>query len=230
MVENNIWAIIPAAGIGSRMGSDIPKQYLEIGSKTILEHSASNFLKHSQIYKVIIVLHPQDNRWHKLSVAKDPKIVTVIGGEERADSVLAGLEYIQQNGGADDWVMVHDAARPCLYTLHIDNLLQAKATSPDGVILAVPSYDTVKFVDKTQTIDRTIKREAIWLAQTPQFFPCEKLQKSINHALADNFEVTDESSAMESQGYRPALVTGSRRNIKVTEQEDLLLASVILAS
>ncbi len=230
MVDNNIWAIIPAAGIGSRMGSDIPKQYLEIGSKTILEHSASNFLKHPQIHKVIIVLHPDDDRWHKLAIAKDPKIVTVTGGEERADSVLAGLEYIQQNGGADDWVMVHDAARPCLYTLHIDNLLHARKTSPDGVILAVPSYDTVKFVDKTQTIDRTIKREAIWLAQTPQFFPCKNLQSCIKHALADSFEVTDESSAMESKGYRPALVTGSRRNIKVTEQEDLLLASVILAS
>ncbi len=224
-----IWALIPAAGIGSRMGSDTPKQYLTIGNQTILEHSLSNFLKHLSIYKVVVVLHPEDKHWPKLSIKDHEKVVTVIGGTERADSVANGLAKIQALGGSNDWVMVHDAARPCLYSLHIDNLIRARESSVDGVILAVPSFDTVKVTNNQQTINKTIPRETIWLAQTPQFFPVTTLADAIALSVEQGVVITDEASAMEAQGYHPALVTGSKRNIKVTEHEDLILASISLS-
>ncbi|NVJ67253.1 MAG: 2-C-methyl-D-erythritol 4-phosphate cytidylyltransferase [Gammaproteobacteria bacterium] len=227
--ETKVWALIPAAGIGSRMDSEIPKQYLAIGNQTILEHSLSNFLKHPGIHKVIVALHPQDQHWAELEVAKHSKIIPVAGGDERADSVANGLAAIKELGGENDWVMVHDAARPCLYSLHIDNLLIAKNTSPDGVILAVPSFDTVKVTNNQQTIDKTIPRETIWLAQTPQFFPVSKLAASIEQSKVNGINITDEASAMEAQGFHPSLVVGSKHNIKVTEQEDLILASISLS-
>ncbi len=227
--DEKIWAIIPAAGIGARMATDTPKQYLTIGNKTILEHSLSNFLKHPAIHKVIMVIHPQDKKWSTLEVSEHDKIIVVDGGEERVDSVKNGLAKIKDLGGAKDWVMVHDAARPCLYSLHIDNLIKAKETSPEGVILAIPSFDTVKVTNNQQTIDKTLERENIWLAQTPQFFPVELLCNSIRQSLIDGINITDEASAMEAQGYHPALVIGSKHNIKVTEQEDLILASISLS-
>lgn len=226
---NKVWAILPAAGIGARMGSDIPKQYLSIGSQTILEHSLSNFLKHPAIHKVIVAIHPDDQHWANLKVSSHEKIITVNGGYERVDSVQNALNKISDLGGDNDWVMVHDAARPCLSSIHIDNLIKAKETSPDGVILAIPSFDTVKVTNDQQTIKKTIPRETIWLAQTPQFFSVEVLSGAIEKSLAGGLLITDEASAMEAQGYHPALVIGSKRNIKVTEQEDLILASISLS-
>ncbi len=224
-----IWAIIPAAGIGSRMGSDIPKQYLSIGNKTILEHSLDAFITHPKIHKVIVAINPNDRHWKKLKVSNHRKIIVVDGGDERVNSVNNGLRYIKLAGGDNDWVMVHDAARPCLYSMHINNLIKAQETSPDGVILAVPSFDTVKVTNNQQTIDKTIPRETIWLAQTPQYFPVARLQNAIEKSLQENVLITDEASAMEAQGYSPALVVGSKRNIKVTEHEDLILASISLS-
>ena len=228
--QDKIWAIIPAAGIGARMGSEIPKQYLSIGEKTVLEHSLSNFIKHPAIYKVVVAIHPDDERWSQLEVAKDPKVIAVEGGEERVDSVANALNKIVELGGTNDWVMVHDAARPCLYNLHIDNLITAKESSKDGVILTIPSYDTVKLVNSVQTVEKTLDRDSIWLAQTPQFFPVASLKENIESAKLQGFKVTDEASAMEAMGLHPALVIGSRKNIKITDQEDLLLASIFLAS
>lgn len=227
--QSKIWALIPAAGIGSRMGSEIPKQYLSIGNRTILEHSLTRFLEHPAIHKIVVAIHPEDEQWAKLGIANHEKIILVDGGSERVDSVASGLQKIAELGGGGDWVMVHDAARPCLYSLHIDNLIKAQESSPDGVILAIPSFDTVKVTNNQQTIDKTIPRETIWLAQTPQFFPVEKLSSAIAKSQAEGVSITDEASAMEAQGYHPALVVGSKHNIKVTEQEDLILASISLS-
>ncbi|NVK22086.1 MAG: 2-C-methyl-D-erythritol 4-phosphate cytidylyltransferase [Kangiellaceae bacterium] len=223
-----IWAIIPAAGIGSRMQSDLPKQYLEVDGKTILEHSLSNFLEHSSIYKVVVPLHPNDRYWSKLKVSSHQKIITVAGGEERANSVLNALNYIIEQGGLNDWVMVHDAARPCLSSHHIDNLIRARENSADGAILAIPSVDTVKVSNARLTIDKTIPRETIWLAQTPQFFEIGKLAQAIDLAIQNDLLVTDEASAMEAQGFSPSLVIGNRKNLKITEPEDMMLASIWL--
>lgn len=230
MSSERIWAVIPAAGIGSRMDSDTPKQYLKIAEKTILEHSINCFLEHSQIYKVIVALNPKDTYWEELPFKNNPRVMTTIGGKERVDSVLAGLKTVQATDFSQhDWVMVHDAARPCLKAEQIDDLIHAKDSSPDGAILAIGVTDTVKQANSKQTIDKTIDRESIWLAQTPQFFSVDSLVRSIESALDKGEKVTDEASAMELSGHHPSLVIGSRKNIKVTEQEDLLLASLWLS-
>ena len=227
MGAERIWVVIPAAGIGSRMNSEIPKQYLKIEEKTILEYSIDRFLEHSKVHKVIVALSPKDTYWSKLPYHENSRVITVTGGNNRVDSVLAGLKEIRRFDDTEhDWVMVHDAARPCLGSQHIDDLIQSKESSPDGAILAIGAVDTVKIANTYQSIDKTIDRDTIWLAQTPQFFPLVTLQKSIESALDNGDIVTDEASAMELAGYHPALVIGSRKNIKVTEQEDLFLASL----
>jgi len=230
MSAERIWAVIPAAGIGARMKSDIPKQYLQIEDQTILEYSINRFLEHSKVYKVVVALNSTDDFWKKLPYQDNPRVVTTIGGDNRVDSVLAGLKKIQSFEDTDhDWVLVHDAARPCLASQHIDDLIQSKESSPDGAILAVGAIDTVKRSNSRQVIDKTIDREHVWLAQTPQFFPLRTLRKAIEEAIAAGNTVTDEASAMELAGYHPALVIGSRKNIKITEEEDLLLASIWLS-
>lgn len=228
-----VWALIPAAGIGSRMKSGIPKQYLHVDGKMILEHTIEQFLSHPDIYKIMLVIHPEDRHWDELNLSNNPKIKIAIGGDERANSVLNGLKEIQQSQSeahTDDWIMVHDAARPCLSKQNIDDLLQAQASSPDGAILAIPAIDTVKVTNSAQAIDKTIPRESIWLAQTPQFFPLHLLTDSIEKSLQDNRVITDEASALENQGLHPSLVIGSRKNIKITTPEDLILASIFLQS
>lgn len=227
--KTKIWALIPAAGIGTRMKSELPKQYLEIDGKTILEHSLSKFLEHPSIDKVVVALHPNDNHWAKIKIANHSKIITVEGGATRAESVLNGLKAIQQQHQQEDWVMVHDAARPCLDKASIDALIQAGKDSAHGAILAYPSVDTVKLANANQTIDKTLNREQIWLAQTPQYFPVQILADAIETGLEQGLAITDEASAIEAQGMHPALVIGTRKNIKVTEPEDMMLASVWLA-
>ena len=228
--KTKIWALIPAAGIGTRMKSELPKQYLEIDGKTILEHSLSKFLEHPSIDKVVVALHPKDNHWAKIKIANHSKIITVEGGATRAESVLNGLKAIQQQHQQEDWVMVHDAARPCLDAGSIDALIQAGNESKHGAILAIPSVDTVKLANANQTIDKTLNREQIWLAQTPQYFPVQTLADAIETGLEQGLAITDEASAIEAQGMHPALVIGTRKNIKVTEPEDMMLASVWLAT
>ncbi|GAA0198534.1 2-C-methyl-D-erythritol 4-phosphate cytidylyltransferase [Kangiella japonica] len=230
MNSERIWAVIPAAGIGARMNSDIPKQYLKIEDKTILEYSINRFLEHSKIYKVVVALSPNDSYWEELPYKDNPRVLTTTGGVDRVDSVAAALAFIRESEGAEsDWVMVHDAARPCLSSRHIDNLITSKESSPDGATLAVGAIDTVKQANKRQTIEKTIDRDMVWLAQTPQFFPLGTLKHAIDSALKEGQTVTDEASAMEFAGYHPSLVIGSRKNIKITEQEDLLLASIWLS-
>ena len=230
MNSERIWAVIPAAGIGARMNSDIPKQYLKIEDKTILEYSVNRFLEHSKIYKVVVALSPKDTYWEELPFADNPRVLTTTGGKDRVDSVKAALTFIRENEAAEaDWVMVHDAARPCLSSRHIDNLITSKETSPDGAILAVGAIDTIKQANKRQTVEKTIDRETVWLAQTPQFFPLRTLSNAIDNALNEGQTITDEASAMEFAGYHPSLVIGSRKNLKITEQEDLLLASIWLS-
>jgi len=229
MTSDRVWAVIPAAGIGSRMNSDIPKQYLKIEDKTVLEYAIDRFLEHSQVHKVVVALNPKDEYWSELPYKDNPRVITVEGGQNRVDSVLSGLDMIANTEDtAHDWVMVHDAARPCLSAKHIDDLIQNKESSPDGAILGIGAIDTVKIANARQSIDKTIDRDSVWLAQTPQFFPLQTLRHSILRALEQGDTVTDEASAMELSGHHPALVIGSRKNLKITESEDLLLASIWL--
>jgi len=220
-----IVAVIPAAGIGSRMQSECPKQYLAIGGKTLLEHAVHALLRHPQIHKVIIAVSPHDQWFSALPLADDARIQTVIGGGQRAESVMAGLQQV----GDACWVLVHDAARPCLHHDDLNRLLALAQDSDIGGILAAPVRDTMKRGEPgVNAIAHTVDRENLWHALTPQFFPLALLKSCLQRALDEGANVTDEASALEYCGFHPVLVAGRADNIKVTRPEDLALAAFYL--
>ncbi len=231
----DIIALVPAAGIGSRMNSDCPKQYLSIAGKTIIEHTLAVLLDHPRVQHVVIVLNPTDTQFQSLEVASDSRITTVVGGEQRADSVLSGLNHLARLTGNDNcWVLVHDAARPCLHHDDLDRLLQLAEADEQGNmacggILASPVRDTMKRGRAGQVIDHTVERQDLWHALTPQFFPLMLLRDCLSKALSQHANITDEASALEYCGYQPVLVNGRSDNIKVTRPEDLALAEFYLS-
>lgn len=230
--KRKIVAVVPAAGIGSRMQADKPKQYLQIHGKTILEHTLFVLLTYPLIEKIILAVAPQDPYISSLSLLTHPKIQVVEGGENRADSVLNGINVVRKEAQSavqnseDFWVMVHDAARPCLTHQDLDKLVQVN--DENGAILAIPATDTIKRALDNLQIQHTEDRSQLWLAQTPQFFPVETLAQALEQALTQGLQVTDEASAMEFAGFRPHLVAGRSDNIKVTRPEDLALAEFYL--
>lgn len=218
-------AVVPAAGIGSRMQATCPKQYLTIGQQTLLEHSIARLFSHPAIKQVIVALSPDDAQFASLPLARDPRVLSVTGGETRAESVLAGLRAAQGEG----WVLVHDAARPCLHPDDLARLLQVRETSRVGGILAAPVRDTMKRGEPgVAAVAHTVEREDLWHALTPQFFPHQLLTACLTRALAEGATITDEASALEYCGYHPLLVSGRSDNIKVTRPEDLALAAYYL--
>ncbi|MGD8232354.1 2-C-methyl-D-erythritol 4-phosphate cytidylyltransferase [Vibrio sp. TRT 1302] len=223
----SIVAVVPAAGVGSRMQADRPKQYLEISGKTILEHTVEKLLTHTSVDKVIVAISDDDPYFPQLSLANNPEVIRVSGGKERADSVLSALDYIESNQLAQ-WAMVHDAARPCVDLNDIDNLIKVAITNQLGGILATPVRDTMKRANAQQNIDHTVDREALWHALTPQLFKTQPLRYALSHALDQGVQITDEASAIEWLGEKPALVHGRADNIKITQPEDLALAEFYL--
>lgn len=220
-----VTAIVPAAGIGSRMQSVQPKQYLTIGNQTILEHSITSLLAHPAVTRVIVALNPDDQSFRHLPLACDPRITSVTGGKQRAESVLAGLQVVS----GTEWVLVHDAARPCLHQSDLARLLQYCGRSQSGAILAAPVRDTMKRSQPDQeTIMHTVERNDLWHALTPQLFPLMLLRDCLTRALNEGATITDEASALEYGGYAPLLVPGRSDNIKVTRPEDLALAAFYL--
>lgn len=220
-----IVAVVPAAGIGSRMLSECPKQYLKIGALTILEHSIASLLAHPAVTRVIVALSADDVQFQQLAIARDARITTVTGGGQRADSVLAGLQVAGESG----WVLVHDAARPCLHADDLARLLELAHSSRVGGILAAPVRDTMKRAQPGKSATaHTVDREGLWHALTPQFFPLPLLRSCLLRALDDGATITDEASALEHCGYHPELVAGRSDNIKVTRPEDLALAAFYL--
>ncbi|WP_447872200.1 2-C-methyl-D-erythritol 4-phosphate cytidylyltransferase [Serratia fonticola] len=218
-------AVLPAAGIGSRMQADCPKQYLTIGHQTILEHAIHALLRHPRITQVIVAISPEDRQFKTLPIASDPRVLVTEGGQQRADSVLAGLQL----AGNAHWVLVHDAARPCLHPDDLERLLAITAHSKVGGILAAPVRDTMKRTQVGQSvISHTVERQDLWHALTPQLFPLELLKLCLQRALDEGATVTDEASALEHCGYHPLLVAGRADNIKVTRPEDLALAAFYL--
>jgi 2-C-methyl-D-erythritol 4-phosphate cytidylyltransferase len=218
-------AVLPAAGIGSRMQADCPKQYLTIGHQTLLEHAIHALLRHPRITQVIVAINPEDQQFKTLPIASDPRVLVTEGGQQRADSVMAGLQL----AGNAQWVLVHDAARPCLHPDDLERLLAITAHSKVGGILAAPVRDTMKRAQVGQSIiAHTVERQDLWHALTPQLFPLELLKLCLQRALDEGAVVTDEASALEHCGYHPLLVTGRSDNIKVTRPEDLALAAFYL--
>lgn len=222
------WVIIPAAGSGSRMQSDIPKQYLEILGKTIIEHTISVFLGSEKIQQVMVCLPAEDTVFSNLGVAQSPKVSTTQGGSSRAESVFNGLQALSAD--EQDWVLVHDAARPCFSSELLETLLTELVEDEVGGIVAVPAKDTLKLADPDNRINSTVDRSTIWQAQTPQMFRYHLLKESLGLALSQSVEITDEASAIEWAGYQPKLIEGDARNLKVTTSEDLALVEFLLGA
>ncbi|GMM91379.1 2-C-methyl-D-erythritol 4-phosphate cytidylyltransferase [Vibrio fortis] len=225
--KQGIVAVVPAAGVGSRMKADRPKQYLTINAITILEHTVNKLLSHPQVSKVVVAVSEGDPYFPELSLSQHPDVVRVKGGSERADSVLSALNYIQ-GSSLGEWVMVHDAARPFIQQGDIDKLIEAALSHPVGGILAAPVRDTMKRGVDGQ-IDHTVERANLWHALTPQMFRTLPLQQALTEALEQGVSITDEASAFEWKGASPALVAGRSDNFKVTQPEDLALAEFYLS-
>lgn len=223
--NTEVIGLIPAAGVGSRMQTICPKQYLTIGQLTLLEHSVGCLLSHPTVKKVVVVLSTNDGWFESLPIAKDPRVLRVKGGYTRAESVMAGLQAVQYS----DWVLVHDASRPCLHADDLARLLAMSEHSTIGAILAAPVRDTMKRSQPGKpAVAHTVERKDLWHALTPQFFPRLLLKTCLTRALNEGATITDESSALEYCGYYPELVSGRSDNIKVTSPEDLALATFYL--
>ena len=224
MIKRNLSVVIPAAGIGQRVGASIPKQYLPLLGKTIIEHSLSPFLENPRVIRVIVSLAKNDQWFKQLPIAQHTKIETVEGGAERVDSVLAALKMI----APEDFVLVHDAARPCITNEDIEKLINTVEQQQQGAILACRVRDTMKRSDQDYRISTTVERENLWHALTPQMFLNEQLIDVIMANLCSQ-KITDEASAFEMSGLPVMIVEGRADNLKVTREEDLSLAAFYLS-
>lgn len=220
------YAIVPAAGSGSRFGGEKPKQYLDLLGRPLIYHTLAALTACPDIERVWVVLAPDDPWWPQYDWSGlGAKLETVrCGGATRAESVANGLQAAAMVAADDDWILVHDAARPCLSAAMLERLFAELADDPVGGILAVPVADTVKRADAEQRVAATEPRDALWQAQTPQMFRYGQLQKSLENEIA----VTDEAGAIEAAGLKPKLVRGDSTNLKVTWPADLALAAMIL--
>ncbi len=221
-------AIVPAAGTGKRFGSATPKQYLALHGATVIEHSLRLLLSVEPLERIVVVVHPDDQRWRELDVFGDSRIDVANGGDERCHSVLNGLQHLQQQHGGSEWVLVHDVARPCCLRSDIEKLIRQLEHHPVGGILAIPASDTIKRVDAARQIEETVDRSWLWQAQTPQLFRMRLLLDALNHCIGMGMTVTDEAQAIEAFGWQAQVVEGSRSNLKITRPEDLALAEFFL--
>lgn len=220
------FAIIPAAGIGKRMGSSLPKQYAELAGKPVLQHTIER-LRETQLFDAIVLAaQPNDGRAQAIASLFD-NIILASGGAERVLTVRNALSELSDRAQPDDWVYIHDAARPCVRPDDILKLHQAILQDPIGGILALPMRDTVKQAQDHRSI-KTVDRSALWQALTPQAFRYGVLVEAINQAIAQKLPVTDDASALEFMGHAPLLIEGASDNLKITYPQDMLLAETIL--
>jgi 2-C-methyl-D-erythritol 4-phosphate cytidylyltransferase len=229
MSNMRFWVVVPAAGSGRRMsGASMPKQYLPLAGRTVIEWALDPLLAHPDCQAIIVVLAAQDSYWPTLSASTQPRIGITCGGVERADSVRAGLAALQGQCREDDWVLVHDAARPCLSAADLQRLLDEVRDDAVGGLLAAPLVDTLKRADAAQRVAQTISRQALWRAQTPQMFRHGVLDRALAAVAQQRIAVTDESQAVELAGHQPRLVAGHPDNLKITVSADLEQAERIL--
>ncbi|OTG66354.1 2-C-methyl-D-erythritol 4-phosphate cytidylyltransferase [Acinetobacter silvestris] len=224
-----LWAIIPAAGSGSRFSKTELKQYQIIQDKTVLEHTIQR-LNVLPLAGYVLAIGKQDDVAETLNFKNKDKAHFCFGGEERVDSVLNALKYLSNIASADDYVFVHDAARPCVTAQSLEILVQAAILENCSAILAIPVRDTLKFAKKDFIIERTVSREQLWQAQTPQISTLVTLRTAIEQALAHDVVITDEASALEYVGETVKVVQGRSDNIKITYSDDLELAKLIIRS
>jgi 2-C-methyl-D-erythritol 4-phosphate cytidylyltransferase len=224
----NYWAVVPAAGVGQRMGGALPKQFLALGKQTVLEHSLESLWHGVQLKGLVLVSggHPALASIQERFAAY--RLLRAPGGKERCHSVLNGLQALRNKAQADDWVLVHDAARPCVRVQDLHRLLALLHNHPVGGLLGFRVHDTMKRVDDQFLVETSVERRGLWHAFTPQMFRYGLLHAALEKALADGYEVSDESSAMEHVGHRPLMVEGHPDNIKITHPTDLPLAEFFL--
>lgn len=225
--KGRVWAVVPAAGSGRRMGSDIPKQYLSLRGRRVIDHTLLRLANHPLIAAVVVAVASDDPYWSVPAGAASP-IQSVIGGAERCHSVLNGLDRLGDLAASGDWVLVHDAARPCLRHEDIDRLLDGLGNHPVGGLLGLPVADTVKRTDAEGSVLETVPRERLWRALTPQMFRLGVLRRALADAVAGGRVVTDEAGAMELAGFRPKMIEGHADNIKITRPGDLPLAELFM--
>lgn len=236
-LSGEIWAVIPAAGTGSRMAASRPKQYLPLNGEPLLMHTLRRLASHPRINNMVVVLSADDDRFTDIDLSGinamlDAPVISVPGGTTRSESVASGLQAIIRRGTTEDqpWVMVHDAARPCVRHEDIDKLIQQVAADADGEggLLSAEVTDTLWQQDDQQRCLQTLPRDQLRRALTPQLFPLTRLQAALTQCHAEKFQPTDEAEAMCHAGYRPHLVLGNPDNIKVTRMGDLELATLYL--
>ncbi|WP_444994197.1 2-C-methyl-D-erythritol 4-phosphate cytidylyltransferase [Aliikangiella sp. IMCC44359] len=223
-------AIIPAAGSGSRMGTDVPKQYLTINQATILDITLEKFLSYAPVKLIILVISPDDNRYTQLKEIDNKKIVVIDGGEERVHSVYNALRYLYDHGLPDHTaVMVHDAARPCISHHDLDKLNQSFLSNSDACLLTAPITDTIQQLDEKLTVQKAVDRSLLVRALTPQMAQFIELKQALRSAIDSKALITDEASALVASGYQVNAVTGRSDNIKITHPDDLTFAEFYLS-
>ena len=229
MSGTELWAVIPAAGRGTRFGGDVPKQYLEVAGRPLIAHALQALLAHPRVAGAMVALSPDDARWPGWTQWNGKPVIRCVGGGERADSVLAALHALPAQVDDNTLVLVHDAARPNLRGTDLDRLIAVAEAAEHGAILAAPVRDTLKRAGEGDRIAATQSREGLWRAFTPQAFRRGALTAALEQAPLDGVVVTDEAMAMERTGARPALVEGREDNLKVTTAADLALAEYLLS-
>jgi 2-C-methyl-D-erythritol 4-phosphate cytidylyltransferase len=230
-MTGSYWAVVPAAGTGLRMGSATPKQYLPLAGRTVLAWTLEVLLAHPRIAGVVLAVAKGDARWSEsVPAGAQARVRSVVGGVERGDSVEAGLELLARERPADEWVLVHDAARPCVHPHDLERLIAAVEGDAVGGLLAAPCTDTIKQADAESRVGATLDRRTLWRALTPQMFRLGALRAAYAAARAADRVPTDEAAAIEATGAKPRLVAGRVDNVKVTQAEDLALAEAILRS
>jgi 2-C-methyl-D-erythritol 4-phosphate cytidylyltransferase len=226
--QPRVHALIPAAGQSVRFGGTTVKQYTHLLGQPVMAHSIQAVLKHPSVTQVTVVLAPDDGIYNELIRPVFPEVTTVEGGETRSQSVMNGLRFIMEADPDCEWVLVHDAARPCLSAAALHDLIELGLTSMAGAILAIPVSDTLKVANESGYINQTIDRSCYWSAQTPQLFRIHQLAANMKSALSQGEHPTDEAAAMEAAGVHPLLVKGVASNIKITGPDDMAMAEFIL--
>ncbi|KAF1720037.1 2-C-methyl-D-erythritol 4-phosphate cytidylyltransferase [Pseudoxanthomonas wuyuanensis] len=223
-----VWVVMPAAGRGTRFGGELPKQYLQVGGQPLFAHTLAALFAHPAVAGAVVAVSQNDADWPGWREFAGKPVLSCVGGATRAESVLAGLNALPETVRADDFVLVHDAARPNLALADLEQLLERGGNDPVGAILAAPVRDTLKRAGDDGGIDATEPRQRLWRAFTPQLFRRLQLSRALESAAAAGVEVTDEAMAMERLGHRPLLIEGSENNFKITTPADLARFEFVL--
>ena len=221
----NYWLVMPAAGVGRRFGADRPKQYAPLCGRTVIEWALDPFLSDTRCAGAVVVLADDDPYWSSIA---PPAVLVAPGGQERSHSVRNGLAALAERAGRDDWVLVHDAARPCVPRKDLDSLLAELGDHPVGGLLATPAADTLKRADASRQVQQTVDRAGLWRALTPQMFRDGRLCEALDRAHAAGRMPTDEAQAIEWLGDAPRLIEGAAANLKITSAADLAIAAALL--